>query len=600
MNTRMRPSPAALHDAPQRQLWCWLLLGLALLLAAVEVAAQARPEASLDRESVELGDAVTLTINIPTSSPPGEPDWTLLEQNFQTVAPRRSTQHVLRNGRAHSATQWQITLLPRRTGTLYIPSLAVGPASTEPLQLEVRPASATREADQPVFLEAELERDSVYVQQQLLLTVRVFHAVPLAEMQLSEPEFSQATVQKVSQNQYMRVVDNTTYQVHELRYAIFPEEPGELIIPELAFRALQPTRPRSLFHFPGQGRPVHKLTAQIAVTVKPVPAAFTGPVWLPATNLTLVERWSESPRQLVAGQSVTRTLTVQANGLPAAYLPPLPQPDINNVRVYPDQPQLDDQTDERGVQGSRSESAALIATEAGRTELPGVKVIWWDVASDSQKEAVISGQTLAIAAPTTQTSAIAEPLAGAEANQPDPASGSQRDPISTEADLEPAAPKAPAFGMSWWILLALALVTAAWAVTLLAYWRLRRSRQSPPPAPTEASSDELGHFESFRKHCRGGEPEPARRSLLAWARTHYNAPTLRSTRQLLAHLRTPQAHNEVEALDARLFGAGTESTLAGHGDWQGNRLLEAIDSERKATGRSHQQQQPLSPLYPSS
>ncbi|MFP3520145.1 BatD family protein, partial [Pseudomonas sp. SIMBA_077] len=71
-------------------------------------------------------------------------------------------------GDNHASTRWIVTLLPRHTGTLEIAPLQLGSLQSQPLSLQVNtsPAQDQNARLEPVFIEAELDQPSVYVQAQ--------------------------------------------------------------------------------------------------------------------------------------------------------------------------------------------------------------------------------------------------------------------------------------------------------------------------------------------------------------------------------------------------------------------------------------------------
>lgn len=528
-------------------------LWLALLWCSLAAAASAVPlEASVDRSIVTQGDSLVLTIRQRGSSSGDRPDYRVLEPDFHVFGNSESSRHVISNGRAESWTEWQTTLIPKRSGALVIPSILVAGARTEPIRIQVEPigaAGSRQHSQETVFVEAELDRDNVYVQQQLLLKVRIFSAVPLDDMSITEPEFDTAEVRKVAQDRFRREIDGVTYQVNELAYVIFPREPGELTIPELVFSARQPVRSRSFFDFPGQGRGLRKMTPQLNVRVKPIPANFTGPVWLPARNLTLVESWGGNPRELAVGESITRSVTVQADGLSAAQLPAAVLPQSAGARLYGDQPVLDDQDDAAGAHGKRVDSAALIPAQAGPLTLPETRVVWWDVESDSPQVATLPATTLSIR-PGAANAGAAPVVA-----EPEPA-------------LAPAA--APAAGPApiplWWPAIAAALA-AAWLLTLALYWRLRRQLQNKTPQPAAAVDQPEAKtlLRAALKACVADDAAAARTALLSWARAFYRDPTLNGLDQLARRQHDAALRAELQRLDSHLFG--TETT-----PWRGEQL----------------------------
>jgi hypothetical protein len=90
--------------------------------------------------------------------------------------------------------------------------------------------------------------------------------------------------------------------------------------------------------------------------------------WLPARSLTLEEHWNPDPgsQQVQIGDSLTRNITLRAEGLSSTQLPPLPATEIIGLRRYPDQPLLRNEISERGMTANREEREALVPTHAAR------------------------------------------------------------------------------------------------------------------------------------------------------------------------------------------------------------------------------------------
>ncbi len=558
------------------------------------------PQASIDRNVVSEGDSITLTIRVNATGSFDAPDYSVLERDFQVFGSSESTQHSFSNGNWESSTVWQTTLLPKHSGSLVIPALTVGGGQTQPLTIRVNSASQTNseDSDEPVFIETQLDHKSVYVQQQLLLTVRIFHAIQLDDMHLSEPTFDNASIRKVAETTFRRDIKGSTYLVHELTYAIFPQQPGELTIPELVFSAVQPTTRRSLFDFPGQGqgRGLRKMSRQISVPIKSIPKSFSGSVWLPAKNLTLVESWSNSAKQIAVGESITRKINIRADGLLAAQLPALDPPQLDNAKLYNDQPTLDDQQDANGVHSKRIENMALIPSKTGDLQIPEMRVVWWDVDSDSEKQATLPPSTLRIAGGATSTSNAT--------NVPTPQPRNTTNSSANTVTIAPAAISEPAnatppLANRWWQT-STAVLALAWSITLYLYWRLRQRvrHNAPQTAETTSAANTVAHnedaaFRNLKDSCRANNPAAARHALLSWAQQFYRDANIHTTEQLLRIGNNDLLTREVQQLDNRLFGTQLESNT-----WNGENLLSVVRELRnKRTGKLTVEQS-LPPLYP--
>src|SRR5690606_33406550 len=97
-----------------------------------------------------------------------------------------------------------------------------------------------------------------------------------------------------------------------------------------------------------------------------------------ARELTLTQQWQPDPGvDLLSGESLTRTLTLEAEGLSASQLPALQSlaPGASDqLRQYADQPKLENVTRESGIRALRQDSAALVAQADGSFTLPALQV----------------------------------------------------------------------------------------------------------------------------------------------------------------------------------------------------------------------------------
>lgn len=577
--------------------WLFLLAWLSCAFAA-----QAAPTltAEIDRARITADDTVTLTLRL-NESGNHSPDFSALQKDFSIIGESSGSTMSARLGHIEMATEWHLTLAPLRTGTLRIPAFTIGGATSQALRVLVQPAAqanasrrnqdadaddaddarAAATDDRPVFVEASVDRQSVYVQQQLLLTVRVYQAIALDDMHITDPEFDNATVRKLGQDKNQRDINGVSYQVHELSYAIFPQQAGELTIPELVFTAAEMRRARSLFDIGGRGRSVRALTKQITVKIKPVPSQFSGKVWLPARNLTLQETWGGNPATIHAGDSITRSIAVQADGVLASQLPAQEPPMLDHARLYADQPALNDQADASGLHGVRTDSAALIPAQAGALALPEVRVVWWDLDSDSEKVATIPAQTLTILPGTTAPSA------------PPPAAST--DTASTAAAPSPSATpvELPRRAQQPWMIIA-AGFALLWLITLVLFWRAQRQlRDRAAPTPATSNIPPRDDFAPLLDACKRSDACATSAALDRWLRTTFPmTPTADQwLRTLPAGDNTLSLSNAIGELQRALY---CDETI----QWNGQELAQALKNWRKQRQEISDKGNALPQLYP--
>src|SRR5581483_10984562 len=108
--------------------------------AATELRARAS-QATLDE-----GDTFDLLLRAAGDPPSAAPDLSVLAKDFDVVGTRQSQRLSVVNGRSEASVDWIVTLSPRSTGALTIPAIRAGDATSEPIAIDVRPASASPRA----------------------------------------------------------------------------------------------------------------------------------------------------------------------------------------------------------------------------------------------------------------------------------------------------------------------------------------------------------------------------------------------------------------------------------------------------------------------
>ena len=178
----------------------------------------------------------------------------------------------------------------------------------------------------PDLLEVEASPTDPYVQQQVIYTVRLYRRVQISNAALSEPgSDADAIIKQLEKDKsYAGRHDGKRYEVFERRYAFYPQTSGRVTLEPMTLTAQIVAGRRSFFDPFGQSLNT-KWVASEAITLegKPIPATFTGKTWLPARRLTLDEEWNPLEPTVTAGEPLTRTLFLWADGLSGGQLPDL-------------------------------------------------------------------------------------------------------------------------------------------------------------------------------------------------------------------------------------------------------------------------------------
>jgi hypothetical protein len=533
--------------------------------------------ASVDRDRLALGDTLRLTITATEDEELGDIDLQPLGADFEILRRSNSSKTSYINGKFSSTTELLLDMTPRRQGVLEIPPLRVGAESTNGLQLTVGPPPTGTAADQDLVFEAELDRSSVYVQGQVILTLRLQQAINLEDRNINQLELENAFVRPLEQNSFQRTIDGRPWLVHEIRYAIFPEHSGTLEIPAQRFSARESSPRRSLFDLGGGGRQVRRSTEPLSIEVLPRPASFPGSEWLPAGELTLEESWSTPPEQLRVGESATRTITIRGEGLQGAQLPPVLFPATEGLKYYPDQPVITDSESAAGLVGTRVDSAAVVPTRAGRWQIPELRIPWWDIHSNELRYAVLPGREIEVAGAEFAAANAAPVTAAASAPTQalDPGTGATI-PIVARDD-------------SRWRILS-AVTATGWLLTLV-YLVWSRRRRVAAPSQDESKPGEREAFNALLAACGSNDPRRAREAVLRWSAAVHARAGLTSLAQAAAAHHDPAMSAALESLNAALYGSRT-------GAWDGGSLAEAARGLRARHRSKVRREEPPLQLYP--
>ena len=448
--------------------------------------------ARVDRTQLSQDETVELTLETGDITAFGRPNLQPLDGLFKVFDSRQVNQLSGANGEARTITQWLITLQPLQTGYVVIPPLQLGDWRSEPITLHVsEPGNEGSDTLAPIFIDSSLDQDSVYVQAQVVLTLRIYHSVSLYDdSTLSPLQMSDALVERLGEPRtYEKDINGIRHGVIEIRYALFPQKSGTLSIPTQLFSATT-VASNGAFYGSRFGKSTQVKSPEIPLEVKAKPAEYPADApWLPATDLTLVEAWSPQPQDAQLGEALTRSLMLKAEGLSSTQLPPLESPPVAGLRRYPDQPSLNDEVTDKGVSGSREQREALVATGAGEYVLPSVELVWWNTVEDRLERSTLPERTLQVA----ENSEF------------------QQAPIT-----HPDTPQAQTETRLWpWQLSSAVLALT----TLLGFGLWLRARSQPAVIRTvQSGPTPRSLLDDLKRACLANDTQATRHALDAWAR----------------------------------------------------------------------------------
>ncbi len=534
------------------------LLGFAALWICESAAAAPEARAWLDRNNMHIGETVTLNVEVSGDTGAKQPDFSVLQNDFEMLGTQSQTSMSIVNGESNSKLLWAVGLQPKRTGTLTIPAFAIDNAKTQAVSLTVLPAQAgaVGKAGDDVFVDAEATPRSPYVQQEVRLTVKLFYALNLTDGNLDDPKVEGLVVRKLGQDSnYTAEVDHRRYRVVERHYAISAENSGALEIPAIAFRG-HAFGPGDLNSFFSRGQGISAQSEAITLDVRARPPESGGDVWLPAQSLTLSAEGVDANSSVHVGEPVTLTLRLKAQGLGFEQLPELKLPKIDGADIYPDKEATQNRDDGSWQYGTRERKFAIVPSRAGTLQIPQISIAWWDTAHDRAAISEVPALNIPIEpAQGTATPEPARPVAPAPSSEAPANAAPALAPITATSDLELRQWRIVAFAA-----IALWIVTGVTAIIWLLARRRARARVSTPQ--DQPSSNSAGGNE-FRAACTRGDLPTAARALLNWARRE--RPALRNLGELARAVTDAKQAAVLAELERALYAsesAATDATLA--------------------------------------
>jgi len=548
----------------------WLLI--AICLCALSLPAAAQVQARLDRNPIDMGETVTLSLEMAQMA---TPDLSPLQADFDVLGRASSQSMQMGSGGNRVTSVYEVTLAPKRAGTLQIPSLQMGNQRSPALALTVRPAPpmGSRDGDADIFLETNVDASSPYVQQSVGVVLRLYYAIPLlsGELQLDPP--ANALMQKVGEDvQSSRQINGRSYTVVERRFLLVPERSGEMTLPGPRFRGRAAVG--WFDNMMGNRREVSTMGPPRTLQVRAQPAGAAQP-WLPLRDLRL--RYVGAPDRARTGEAAMVTIEGVADGATRAQLPDLPAPNVAGAQVFPEPMQYDETFVDGRPQVKWTQRYAVVPEHTGDLVIGGASITWWDVAAAAAKTERLGDLRLQV----SQGSAV--PGAAGAAT---PTTSRARPGAAGNVTFDTVSPNWP---RSPWVWLTVGFA-ALWLITLL--WALRR-RPAPAVAqalaegPVAGTAGPTATLTDLRRALDSGSLDE-----VADAVRQLHAPPLRDLDTVIAQLARADQRTALEALRRARWadGDGPSARAA---------LRKAFADGPQWRPAAVVEQAPLPPLYPS-
>jgi len=514
-----------------------IILLMLLLLGSVATVNAATLNSTVNRNQINVNETLTLTVSYDKQVNSSELDLDELKADFEVlgIRPQNNSSISVINGQTSrvESTTWTITLTPKREGELTIPAFSIDNDTSQAITVSVNNSSPNNGANQALQVWVSANDDAIYPAEQLIVEIEISTQGNVSDLNGPQLIVNGATVEALGQQSFQRIESGVARQIVSLKYSLFAEQPGELVVPVMTFTGIQGGR-RGFFG--NTGNKVFARSEQLSITVKEKPTDSAN-TWFPADEVRIKSDWSGDTSKLVAGEPITRTITVTAHGQQASLIPPIRYKNSSaKYKSYKDQAQLDTQKSADGFIATRIESEAIVPSAKGQIELPELSVSWWNVEQERWEQAILPAETLTVSGAATTQNAV-NPL-----NKLEP------DPLTTTPTSDAAtASKANLI----WPLISAALA----ALCALQFWLILKLRRTPvvSNAQTETELSEKAAWRQLQRALASGNAMDIRNQLLVWAGTAFPDNERVSMQALIQLVDEPQLKTELSQLDRYLY-----------------------------------------------
>ena len=370
---------------------------LTLLLSTAAYADVNSLEATIDRNPVMLDEAIRLTVTADGSADRDAFDSSPLLKDFVVGRTSVSSQTSIVNFDTKRTTVWTTTLFPRKEGTFTIPSLTIEGKSTQPIQVKVIPVQEKSNVARDYFVTTDIDVKEAYLNQQLLYTVKLFLSSNIERGSLQAPEMQNAEITQLGEDkQYTDIVNGRRYQIIERQFAVVPQASGEFTLRGPIFTGeVMAANTNQRFGFFNRTQQINRVGPDITVNIKPIPQGIDYP-WLPSAMVRVDEEWPQGD-SFVAGEPVTRIVTLTALGVVEEQLPDIPEFYPPNFKLYPDQSNTTTVEKDQSLISQRQTSLAIIPTQPGNFVLPDITIPWFNTLTQQTEYATIPARSITVA-----------------------------------------------------------------------------------------------------------------------------------------------------------------------------------------------------------
>jgi hypothetical protein len=177
----------------------------------------------------------------------------------------------------------------------------------------------------------------------------------------------------------------------ERTIAIFPQRNGTITIDAFVYHLTMIDRDGSRVE-------IDLTSAPVNLDVRPLPALAKEARWLPAKSVSVSDTWDKKPTRLAFGETVRRTVTIEAEGIGAEHLPPPPLMRAPGVISFAGPVERSTRLTPTGPVARAVYRWDIRPISRNAATLPAFPIRWFDTINRQVRETVIPEQKISLAA----------------------------------------------------------------------------------------------------------------------------------------------------------------------------------------------------------
>ncbi|MDP6923181.1 MAG: BatD family protein [Candidatus Scalindua sp.] len=362
---------------------------------------------SVDKNRVEIGSHIRLTVGVEGAFDTDIPELSMPESFSLMFGPSVSTQTTIINNVVKVFRGFMYGFSPREKGRFEIGpvtleykgktytsnSINIEVVERTPFESIIDEKSDTSgqrvDINKMVFVELTTDKAEAYIYEEIVQSFKLYFqkGLPIDDLDYVAASTKSFLAEKLGdERRYEEVRDGILYNVIELRTALFPLVSGKIEIPPASFKCniiIQQQRNRgSLFDefMGGGGRryPVERSTEPVKLVIKPLPIVdrpedFTGAVGKYTMDVLA------KPTKVKVGDPITLTINIRGEGNIQTIGEPLLAPDgMKDFKAYDFEAKVTITDRGYGIKGEKLFNKVIEPQSEDSDVIPGISFSYFD------------------------------------------------------------------------------------------------------------------------------------------------------------------------------------------------------------------------------